>query len=44
MGKNGEYDSIKVDPEFNCLSFLNNTNKQRVQNERVEGGGRGSVS
>lgn len=44
MGKNGEYDSIKVDPECDCLSFLNNTNKQRVQNERVEGGGGGSVS
>ena len=44
MGKNGEYDSIKVDPEFNCLSFLNNTNKQRVQNECVEDRGGGGVS
>ena len=44
MGKNSEYDSIQVDPEYDCLSFLDNTNKQRVQNEHVEGGGGGSVS
>lgn len=44
MEKNSEYDSVKMDPECDCLSFLDNTNKQRVQNECVEDRGGGGVS
>ena len=41
MEKNNEYDLIKTDPECDCQSFFDNSNKLWVQNECVEGRGWG---